>query len=85
MYGKISFTYPKLMSVLKPGHPADLLDGVLSMVGWDVFEGKEIELSRVEEWLEALKSFKDDFEIEELSGPIEHIEEYIKNSQEPEQ
>ncbi len=82
MYGDISFTYGKLMSAMKPGHPADLLDDVLSMIGWDVFAGKDVELSRVEEWLEALKDFKKAFKIKELSKPIKHVEEYIKSNKE---
>ena len=63
---------------MKPGHPADLLDDVLSMIGWDVYSGKDIEMERVKEWLEALKSFKEEFEIKELSKPIQHLEKYIK-------
>lgn len=78
-YGEVSFSYDKLMSAMKPGHPADLLDDVLSMIGWDVFAGKDIELSRVEEWLDELKNFKKAFKIKELSKPIKHTEEYIKS------
>ena len=42
-YGEIEFVYGKLASAMKPGHPADLLDDVLSMIGWDVFADKEVE------------------------------------------
>ena len=39
MYGEISFEYSKLMCALKPGHPAEILDEILSIIGWDVFAG----------------------------------------------
>lgn len=80
MYGDISFSYDRLMSAMKPGHPADLLDDVLSMIGWDVFAGKEVDVSRVEEWLKALKDFKKTFKIKELAKPIKHTEEYIRDN-----
>ena len=60
------------------GAPADLLDDILSMVGWDVFAGKEIEKERVSEWKEALEGFRNDFQIKELDEPIGHIREYLK-------
>ena len=81
MYGEIQFSYDNLMSAMKPGHPADLLDDVLSMIGWDVFEGKPIELDRVKEWSKALKSFKAAFKVKELSAPIKHVAEYIKQEE----
>lgn len=79
--GSIRFTYDNLMCAMKPGHPADLLDDVLSEIGWDVFSGKDINLERVKTWLEDLTGFKEDFEIEELSNPIEHTQEYINEKE----
>ena len=77
-HGMIEVSYDNLMSAMKPGAPADLLDDILSMVGWDVFAGKEIETARVKEWKEALEGFKNDFQVEELAEPIKHITEYLE-------
>lgn len=81
-YGEIEFVYGKLASAMKPGHPADLLDDVLSMIGWDVFADKEVEIERVKEWQNALKEFKKCFKIKELAAPIRHIDTYIKEQEE---
>ena len=32
-YGDIDFSYDNLMSAMKPGHPADILDDILSLIG----------------------------------------------------
>ena len=80
-YGEIQFSYDALMSALKPGHPADILDDILSLIGWDVFSGKEVELERVKEWVEELKSFKEDFKVKELKSAISHTEKYIKEQE----
>lgn len=77
-HGMIEASYDNLMSAMKPGAPADLLDDILSMVGWDVFAGKEIEKERISEWKEALEGFRNDFQITELDEPIGHIREYLK-------
>ena len=78
MYGQINFAYDNLMSAMKPGHPADILDDILSEIGWDVFEGKEVPLARVEETCKALKRFRTTFKVKELASPIKHLTEYIK-------
>ena len=54
MYGEIDFSYDNLMSAMKPGHPADILDDILSIIGWDVFEGKDPPIEKVREVLELL-------------------------------
>ena len=81
LYGKIQFEYDNLMCAMKPGHPGDLLDDVLSEIGWDAFEGKPVELERVKEWVKDLKSFKSAFKIKELSKPIKHAQEYIREQE----
>ncbi len=78
MYGQISFEYDKLMCAMKPGHPAELLDDVLSIIGWDVFAGKEVSIDRVEETRKELKRFRSAFKVKELAAPIKHLGEYIK-------
>ncbi len=77
MYGQIAFEYDKLMCAMKPGHPAELLDDILSYIGWDVFSGKAVPLSKVEETCEDLKSFRSTLKIKELSKPIKDLEKYI--------
>lgn len=79
--GNVQFTYSKLMRAMKPGHPADLLDDILSMVAWDVEAGKVIETDRVKQWADALTDFAEEFNIEELDAPIQHITEYIKKTE----
>lgn len=81
IYGQISFNYDNLMSAMKPGHPADLLDDIIQEVGWDALEGKPVELSRVKDWVKALKRFKVAFKVKELSLPIKHATEYIKEQE----
>ena len=79
--GEIEFRYDNLMSALKVGHPAEILDDILAEIGWRVFDGKDVELNRVKAWVEKLESFSEDFEIEELSAPIEHCKQYIKEQE----
>ncbi len=81
LYGEITFEYDNLMCAMKSGHPGELLDDVLSEIGWDVFAGKPVELMRVKEWVKDLKRFKSAFKIKELSLPIKHAQEYIKENE----
>lgn len=78
MYGQISFSYDNLMSAMKPGHPADILDDILSVIGWDVFAGKEPDKEKVQEVLTRLQEFKQCFNVKELADPIKHLAEYLK-------
>lgn len=82
MYGSVEASYDALASAMKPGTPADLLDDVLSMIGWDVFAGKEIETERVKEWKDALQGFRNDYQVEELDEPIRHVTEYLERRKE---
>lgn len=77
MYGSVDFYYDRLMCALKPGHPADLLDEILSMIGWDVFAGKTPDKEKVEQVLNELKSFKAAFRVKELQTPISALEAYL--------
>jgi hypothetical protein len=76
MYGEIEFSYDKLMSAMKCGHPAEILDDVLSIIGWDVFAGKEPPIEKVEETLEGLKTFQATFKVN-LKGIIKDLNEYL--------
>ena len=80
-YNEISFTYDSLMSAMKPEHPADILDDILSLIGDDVMLGKPVEKERVEEVLKRLKEFKKCFKVKELSKPTKHMSEYLKENQ----
>lgn len=84
MEGDIEFAFDPLMSAMKPGHPADLLDEVLSKIGWDVFAGKDVSLDRVKEWHKELKQFKSTFKIKALDRPIKHVKAYIEKQEEKE-
>lgn len=77
LYGSIRYSYDNLMCTLKPGHPADILDEILSIIGWDVFAGKTPEDEKVKQMLEELKSFKEALGIKQLQKPISALEEYL--------
>ena len=77
MYGEISFEYSKLMCALMPGHPAEILDEILSIIGWDVFAGKIPENDKIEQVINELKGFKEEFGVTELEEPISALEEYL--------
>ena len=79
--GEIDFSYDNLMSAMKPGHPAELLDDVLSEIVWDVFANKPVSADRVITWIKHLKSFKRAFKVKELSAPIKHAEQYLKEQE----
>lgn len=76
MYGEIEFSYDKLMSAMKCGHPAEILDDVLSIIGWDVFAGKEPPIEKVEETLEGLKKFQATFKVN-LKEIIKDMKAYL--------
>lgn len=76
-YGEVKFTFDNLMCAIKPGHPADLLDDILSEIGWDVQKGITPERSKLEQVLKELKGFKATFKIKELGVPIKHLKEYL--------
>ena len=81
LWGEIEFSYDNLMSAMKPGHPAELLDEVLSEIGWDVFSNKPVSADRVITWIKHLKSFKRAFKVKVLSAPIKHAEQYLKEQE----
>ena len=77
MYGRIPFSYPRLAAAMKAGHPAEILDDILSPVGWPALAGKEVPDEVILEMLEGLKSFAEDFEVPKLNVPITHLMEYL--------
>lgn len=77
MYGEITFEYDNLMCAMKPGHPADILDDILAIIGWDVFAGKTPEKEKVEEMYAELKEFNAALKVKELKKPISDLENYL--------
>ncbi len=82
MYGQIPFEYDSLMCALKPGHPMEILDDMLSQIFWDVQAGREPLLEALRATLEDFKSFRAAFKVNEMTRPIKEIEEYIKGKEE---
>ncbi len=80
MYGTISFFYDNMMCAMKPGHPMEILDDILSNIFFDVKAGKLPEQSKIEYVLSELKEFKTGFEVEELSPIIEELEEGLRTT-----
>lgn len=76
-YNQISFSYDNLMCAMKPGHPADILDDILSIIGWEVLERKTPEKEKVKKVYELLKDFQESFKIKELTKAINALEEYL--------
>ena len=81
-YGEIDVSYDNLMSAMKPGHPADILDDILSIIGWDVQMGEEPKREALEQTLEELKTFKKCFGIKQLNKAIKGLESYLKEGNE---
>ena len=65
---------------MKPGHPADILDDILSIIGWDVFEGKDPSIEKVREVLELLKEYIACFKVKELKSVEKHLREYLSEN-----
>lgn len=80
MYGEITFCYDNLMSAMKPGHPADILDDILSIIGWDVFAGKEPPIEKVREVRKLLKEYIRCFKVKELKSAEKYLSEYLKEN-----
>ncbi len=78
MFGTIMFRYDNLMSAMKPGHPMEILDGLLANIYFTVIGGKEPPMVKLEETLKNFKGFKDAFAVKEMNKPIKELSEYIK-------
>ena len=61
-------------------YKADILEDILSIIGWDVAKGKEPDLWDVERMLAALVSFQDTYEVD-LNAPIENLKKYISDKE----
>lgn len=76
-YGEVSFTYDKLASAMKMGHPAEFLMEALDEIFLKVRDGITPEKEEVDMLLKALKRIKRNFKIKELSKPIKDLTEYL--------
>lgn len=79
-YGELELSFNKLASAMKKEHPADTLDKILSIIGWDVFAGKEPPIEKVKETLAGLESFQRTFKVD-LKNPIKNLKEYITENE----
>lgn len=75
--GTVSFTYDKLASAMKMGHPAEFLmeclDDVFNEIQNDIAPKKE----KAVRLLKGLKRIQRNFKIKELSKPIKDLSTYI--------
>ncbi len=78
MYGAIMFKYDNLMSAMKPGHPMEILDGILANIYFTVLSGKEPPMDKLETTLKDFKGFKKAFDVKQMSKPIKELSDYIK-------
>ena len=78
MNGEINFSYPRLMSAMKAGHPCEIMDGILSKIYYPAISGKEPPMETMEETLNELQSFGETFNIEEMNDPLRRLAEYIE-------
>jgi hypothetical protein len=76
--GQINYSYDNLMSAMKPGHPADILDEIFSEVGNAVCFGQEVTSDKIKELLMNLQDFKEYFKIKELEKPIKNLTTYLE-------
>ena len=76
LYGTIEFKYDNMMSAMKPGHPGEILDDILSIIGWDVFGGKVPTNEKVQETIAGLEEFQSAFGVD-LQKQINDLKNYI--------
>ena len=78
MEGEIDFNYDNLMSAMKPGHPAEIMDGILSAIYYPSVQGKEPPMKTMEATLKELKAFAKAFQIKEMKEPLKALSDYIQ-------
>lgn len=78
--GQIDFEYGKVMSAMKSGHPADILDEILSIIGWDVFAKKAPPIDKIRETIDGLKTYQQTFKVD-LKKQIKSLEEYVSETE----
>jgi len=61
------------------GDPVQTLDDIFSLIGWDVFAGKEPPIALVRETCEKLRNYMTEFKVDALKGCVEGIEKYLSD------
>ena len=75
--GEIEFTYDNLAQAMKMGHPADILDDILSHIGWDVQKGDEPSQKKIKETIRGLEKFQRTYNVD-LQLPIKELKSFVK-------
>ena len=78
MNGEIEFVYDNLFSAMRPGHPCEIMDGILSKIYYPTIQGKELPLETLEKTLGELKEFAGAFQVKEMEEPMEKLAAYIQ-------
>lgn len=77
-YGTVSFTYDKLASAMKMGHPSEFIMECLDDVFLEIKDEINPSKEKVDKLLKGLKRIKRNFKIKELSKPIKDLTEYLE-------
>lgn len=75
-YGEIPFSYDNLMKAMKPGHPVEILDEILSPIFYPAMAGVKPPLKKVKSALSGLERFQRTFKVD-LKKQIKDLKEYI--------
>ncbi len=78
MEGTIDFSYDNLLSAMKPGHPCEIMDGILANIYYPAIRGIEPPMETMEQTLNDLTSFAEGFKIKEMEQPLKALSEYIE-------
>ena len=77
MNGEIDFSFDNLMSAMKPGHPCEIMDKLLSPIYYPVISGKEPSMETMEIASDNLKGFMNTFKIKEMKKPLQELADYV--------
>ena len=78
MFGGIDFEYDRLMTVMGAGHPADMMDSILSPVFWPVQAGEEVPVDDVVRLYKEMNEFKNSFKIKEIEEPLTELKALLE-------
>lgn len=84
MYGQINFHYDALMSAMKPGHPAMILDSIMAPVFLPTLYGNDVEIDKVIKLHDDLSDFMGSVKVKELRQVIKELKTFIKCNSENE-
>lgn len=74
--GRIKFRYDNMMCAMKPGHPGEILEEILSEIYWDVIAGRVPPVEKVRNVRDNLIAFKKDFQVRGLKKAIDILNAY---------